>query len=146
MIAAVESIQQLEQRCEWQARQIEFLERTRAGLASQLDREAAAKLALARELTAAHEGALEQTEGQAKEDRDDWALKEKGLLEELGSLRLLLDQRVSAYHQLRETGRSASGELKDARKVLEKELEKIRGGKTAADAATIAAMPRPWVT
>ena len=46
--AAVESIQQLEQRCEWQTRQIEFLERARLGLANDLDREAAAKLALAR--------------------------------------------------------------------------------------------------
>ena len=54
VVAAVESIQQLEQRCEWQARQIDFLERARASLAAELDREAAAKLALARELTAAH--------------------------------------------------------------------------------------------
>ena len=140
VIAAVESIQQLEQRCEWQARQIEFLERTRAGLTSQLDREAAAKLALARELTAAHEGALEQTEGQAKEDRDDWAIRERSLLEEMGSLRLLLDQRVSTYKQLREAGRSASNKLEDARKVLEKELKNLHDGKAAADAATDAAV------
>ena len=39
MVAAVESIQQLEQRCEWQARQIDFLERARASLAAELDRE-----------------------------------------------------------------------------------------------------------
>ena len=45
------SIRELERRCAWQERQLTALEQTRLALVEEVDREAAAKLALARELT-----------------------------------------------------------------------------------------------
>jgi len=70
--AAMTSIQALEHRCAQQACAIEDLRCVQVALGAEANREAEAKLALARELTAAHTAALIQAKAHAQETQDKW--------------------------------------------------------------------------
>mmetsp|Transcript_20844 Transcript_20844/g.54275 ORF Transcript_20844/g.54275 Transcript_20844/m.54275 type:complete len:628 (-) Transcript_20844:154-2037(-) len=70
--AAMTSIQALEHRCAQQACAIEDLRCVQVALGAEANREAEAKLALARELTAAHTAALIQAKAHAQEAQDKW--------------------------------------------------------------------------
>lgn len=70
--AAMTSIQALEHRCAQQACAIEDLRCVQVALGAEANREAEAKLALARELTAAHTAALIQAKAHTQETQDKW--------------------------------------------------------------------------